>query len=158
MSQSQRKPQILFSLAMLLLVYGAFGWLIKSWQVSSKGVIMFALITVVVDFIAVNPFRLLEIFFTGIFGVDVRSLFLVMASATMLVVLVTWLPIVYYIFLMLIAALLPSLDFYELQYNRIKSFLLLLVCQMGGLGLGLVGNIYWWRGVEYLRRYHFLGL
>jgi hypothetical protein len=158
MSQSQRKPPILFSLTMLLLVYAAFGWLIKSWAVSSRWAIIFALMTVVVNLIAVNPFRLLEIFFTGIFGVDVRSLFLVMASATMLVVFVTWLPIVYYVCLMLVAALLPSLDFYELQYSRIKSFLLLLVCQMGGLGLGLVGNIYWWRGVEYLRRYHFLGL
>lgn len=158
MSQSQRRTNLLLSITLLVVLYGAFGWLVKSWQVPPKWLIMLAVTTLVVDIIAVYPYRLIEIFFTGIFGVDWRSLILVAGMATMMVVIIAWLPIVYYVLLMLTATLLLRLDFYELKYSQLQSFLLLIVCQMGGLGLGLVGNIYWWRGVEYLRRYHFLGL
>jgi hypothetical protein len=151
----QPRSQILLSLPLLLLVYAALGWLVKDWHVSGDKLVLLLLITFVVDVIAIYPYQLLEIFFVGVFGADWRSLFLVMATATLMVAIIAWLPIVYYVLLVLTATLLLSLDFYELQYNRWQSFLLLIVCQMVGLGLGLVGNIYWWRGVEYLQRYYY---
>jgi hypothetical protein len=149
------RSQILLSLPLLLVVYAALGWLVKDWHVSRDSLLLLLLVTFVVDIMAIYPYQLLEIFFTGVFGADWKSLFLVMATATLLVMIITWLPIVYYVLLMLTATLLLSLDFHELQYNHWQSFLLLVVCQMVGLGLGLVGNIYWWRGIEYLQRYHY---
>jgi hypothetical protein len=142
---------------MLLTVYASLGWLAEDWHVSRNTLLLLLLVTLIVNIIAIYPYQLIEVFFVGVFGADFRSLFLVLAVATLMVVIITWLPIVYYVLLVLIATMLLSLDFYELQYNHWQSFLLLVVCQMVGLGLGLVGNIYWWRGLEYLQRYHFLG-
>jgi hypothetical protein len=153
----QPRSQILLSLPMLLTVYASLGWLVEDWHVSRNSLLLLLLVTLIVNIIAIYPYQLIEVFFVGVFGADSRSLFLVLAAATLMVAIITWLPIVYYVLLILIATMLLSLDFYELQYNHWQSFLLLMVCQMVGLGLGLVGNIYWWRGLEYLQRYHFLG-
>ena len=141
---------------MLLSVYAAIGWLVQSWRLAYNSLVLLLGITLLVNLVAIFPYRLLEVLLTGVFGANLRSLFVVMATATLAVVIITWLPIIYYVLLLLVATLLLSLNFYELAYNHWQSFLLLMVCQMVGLGIGLVGNIYWWRGVEYLQRYHFL--
>jgi hypothetical protein len=151
------RPHLLFSIFMLLSVFAAMGWMIQTWHVSRNGLLWLLAITLLVNIVAIFPYRLVEILLTGIFGASFRSLLVVMATATLTVVMIAWLPIVYYLLLILVATLLLSLDFYELEYSHWQSFLLLVVCQMMGLGIGLVGNIYWWRGVEYLQRYHFLG-
>lgn len=156
-AMTQSRSHLLFSIFMLFSVFAAMGWMVQTWQVYRNGLLWLLGITLLVNIIAVFPYRLMEIFLTGIFGASFKSLLVVMATATLIVVMIAWLPIVYYVLLILIATLLLSLDFYELEYNHWQSFLLLVVCQMMGLGIGLVGNIYWWRGVEYLQRYHFLG-
>jgi hypothetical protein len=142
---------------MLSSVFAAMGWMVQTWHVSRNGLLWLLALTLLVNTVAVFPYRLVEILLTGIFGASFRSLIVVMATATLAVVIITWLPIVYYVLLILMATSLLSLDFYELEYKPWQSFLLLVVCQMVGLGIGLVGNIYWWRGVEYLQRNHFLG-
>jgi hypothetical protein len=154
---TQSRPHLLFSIFMLLAVFAAMGWMAQTWYAARNGLLWLLVITLLVDVVAVFFYQLVEILLTGIFGASFKSLLVVMATATLTVMIVAWLPIVYYVLLILVATLLLSLDFYELEYNHWQSFLLLLVCQMMGLGIGLVGNIYWWRGVEYLQRYHFLG-
>jgi hypothetical protein len=112
---------------------------------------MLLFITILVDLIAVSPYRLLETFFAGIFGANLRSLLVVMACSTLLVVLFTWLPIVYYAALILAAALLLSMDFYARGWSRWLNFSGLLVCQMVGLGIGFGSNIDWLKAVKYLQ-------
>ncbi len=154
---TQSRSHLLFSIFMLLSVFAAIGWMIQTWHVALSGLLWLLFVMLLVNIMAVFSYRLVEILLTGIFGASFKSLLVVMATATLTVMIIAWLPIVYYVLLILCATLLLRLDFYELEYNHWQSFLLLVVCQMMGLGIGLVGNIYWWRGVEYLQRYHFLG-
>jgi hypothetical protein len=156
-SSNQSRSHLLFSIFMLSSVFAAMGWMVQTWNVSRNGLLWLLALTLLVNIVAVFPYRLVEILLTGIFGASFRSLLVVMGTATLAVVIIAWLPIVYYVLLILIATLLLRLDFYELEYNHWQSLLLLVVCQMMGLGIGWVGNIYWWRGVEYLQLNHFLG-
>jgi hypothetical protein len=154
---TQSRSHLLVSFFILLSVFAAMSWMAQTWYVARHGLLWLFVITLLVDIVAVFPYRLVETLLIGVFGASFRSLLVVMAMATMTVMIVAWLPIIYYVSLILFATLLLSLDFHELEYNQWQSFLLLVVCQMVGLGIGLVSNIYWWRGVEYLQRYHFLG-
>lgn len=149
-SSRQRSP-LWVSIPIVLIIYGTFGWLGSAWNVQSNRLIILFLTTILVDLIAVSPYRLLETLFTGIFGANLRSLLVVMACSTLLVVLFTWLPIVYYVTLMLAAALLLSMDFYARGWPSWLTFSGLLVCQMVGLGIGFGSNIDWLKVVKYLQ-------
>jgi hypothetical protein len=151
-SSSPRSP-LWLSISIVLLIYGTFGWIgSSSWQLQPSRLIILCLITILVDVIAVSPYRLLEIFFAGVFGANLRSLLIVMACSTLLVVLFTWLPIVYYATLMLAASLLMSMDLASLGWGRSPNFLALLVCQIIGLGIGFGSNIDWLHLYLYLQR------
>jgi hypothetical protein len=149
-SSRQRSP-LWISIPIVLIIYGTFGWLGAAWQLQPNRLIILLLTTILVDLIAVSPYRLIEALFAGIFGANLRSLLVVMASTTLLVVLFTWLPIVYYVALMFAAALLLSMDFYARGWNRWLNFSGLLVCQMVGLGIGFGSNIDWLKAVKYLQ-------
>jgi hypothetical protein len=142
------------SIPALLMVYAAFGWLGTTWQAQPNKIVILALTTILIDLIAVSPYRLVETLLSGIFGANVRSLFLLMACSTLLIVIFTWLPIVYYALLILVASLLASMDFYGLGWGRGLNFMTLAICQMLGLGIGFGCNIYWWRAVEYWQHLH----
>ena len=136
----------------MLLIYGTFGWLNSaSWQLQPSRLIILCLTTILVDLIAVSPYRLLEILFTGIFGANIRSLLVVMACSTLLVIMFTWLPIVYYAALMLVASLLMTMDLATKGWGRWQSFFSLLVCQISGLGIGFGSNIDWVKTLKYLQ-------
>jgi hypothetical protein len=146
----QRSP-LWVSIPIVLFIHGTFGWLGSAWHLQPNRLVILLLTTVLVDLVAVSPYRLLEILFAGVFGANLRSLLVVMACSTLLVVLFTWLPIVYYAALMLIAALLLSMDFYARGWSRWLNFSGLLVCQMVGLGIGFGSNIDWLKAVKYLQ-------
>jgi hypothetical protein len=150
------RTHLIFSILMLFSVFAAMGWLLQAWQATGNILLLLVVVTVTVNIVAVFFHQLMEVLLTGIFGANFKSLFVVMATTTLVVTIAAFLPIAYYVLLILMATLLLRLDFYELDYNRWQSFLLLTVCQMMGLGIGLVGNIYWWRVVQYLQRYLFM--
>jgi hypothetical protein len=148
---SPQKSSLWISIPVILVVYGTFGWLGISWQNQPSRLIILSLTTILIDLIAVSPYRLLEILFAGIFGANLRSLVIVMACSTLLVVLFTWLPIVYYAALMLASTLLLCMDLYERGWGRQASFFALLVCQMVGLGIGFGSSFDWLRIMKYLQ-------
>jgi hypothetical protein len=140
------------SIPIMLLIYGTFGWIgSSSWQLQPSRLIILCLTSILVDFIAVSPYRLLEILFAGIFGANIRSLLIVMACSTLLVMMFTWLPIVYYAALMMAASLLMSMDLATKGWRRWQSFISLMVCQISGLGIGFGSNIDWVRTMKYLQ-------
>jgi hypothetical protein len=138
-----------FSLSALLLVYATFGWLSKTWEIQPNRLVVLALTSILVNMVAVSPYDLLETILNGIFGANIRSLFVLMACSTLLVVMFTWLPIVYYALLMLVSSLLLSMDLYGLGWGRGWKFVTLVICQMIGLGIGFGCNIFWLRAMEY---------
>jgi hypothetical protein len=149
---SQQRSPLWMSIPIVLLIYGTFGWIgSSSWQSQPSRLIILCLTTILIDLIAVSPYRLLEILFAGIFGANIRSLLIVMACSTLLVILFTWLPIVYYAALMLAANLLMSMDLATKGWVRWQSFICLLVCQTIGLGMGFGSNIDWVRTMKYLQ-------
>jgi hypothetical protein len=136
----------------MLLIYGTFGWISSSfWQLQPSRFLILCFITVLVDLVAVSPYRLLEILFAGVFGANVRSLLIVMACSTLLVVMFTWLPIIYYAALILAASLLMSMDLSTQGWGHWQKFIGLLVCQIIGLGIGFGSNIDWLRTMKYLQ-------
>jgi hypothetical protein len=140
------------SIPVILLIYGTFGWISSSaWQTQPSRLIMLCITTILVDLIAVSPYRLLEILFTGLFGANMRSLLIVMACSTLVVMLFTWLPIVYYAALMLAASLLMTMDLALFGWGRWPNFMALLLCQIVGLGVGFGSNIDWLRAMKYLQ-------
>jgi hypothetical protein len=149
---SQQVSPLWISIPVIMLVYGTFGWLGGgTWQLQPSRLIILLLTTLLIDLIAVSPYRLLEIFFAGVFGANLRSLLVVMACSTLIVVLFTWLPIVYYATLILVTALLLRMDLYARGWGRWLSFSALIVCQMAGLGIGFGSNIDWLRVLKYLQ-------
>jgi hypothetical protein len=150
-SSRQRSP-LWLSLPIMLLIYGTFGWISSSfWQLQPSRFLILCFITVLVDLVAVSPYRLLEILFAGVFGANVRSLLIVMACSTLLVVMFTWLPIIYYAALILAASLLMSMDLSTQGWGHWQKFIGLLVCQIIGLGIGFGSNIDWLRTMKYLQ-------
>jgi hypothetical protein len=140
------------SIPVILLIYGTFGWISSSaWQTQPSRLIILCITTILVDLIAVSPYRLLEILFTGLFGANMRSLLIVMACSTLAVILFTWLPIVYYAALMLAASLLMTMDLALFGWGRWPNFMALLLCQIVGLGVGFGSNIDWLRAMKYLQ-------
>jgi hypothetical protein len=149
---SWHRSPLWMSVPIVLLIYGTFGWIgSSSWQLQPSRFIILCLTSILVDLIAVSPYRLLEILFAGIFGANIRSLLIVMACATLLVVMFTWLPIVYYATLMLAASLLMTMDLATKGWGRWQSFIGLTVCQIIGLGIGFGSNIDWVRTMKYLQ-------
>jgi hypothetical protein len=137
------------SLPALLLVYATFGWLIKAWEVPPNRLVIFAGTTMLVNLMAISPYRLVETLLNGIFGANVRALFVLMASATLVVVMFTWLPIVYYAVLLLVATLLLSMDLQGMGWAKGWNFVTIVICQIVGLGIGFGCNIFWWRAFQY---------
>ncbi len=136
----------------VLLIYCTFGWIgASSWRAQPSRLIILCFTTIIVDFIAVSPYRLLEILFAGVFGANIRSLLIVMACATLMVVMFTWLPVVYYAALMLAAGLLMSMDLATMGWGRLPSFIGLMTCQVIGLAVGFGSNIDWLRVMKYLQ-------
>ncbi len=151
-NSSQQRSPLWMSIPILLLIYGTFGWIgSSSWQLQPNRFIILCFTSLLVDLIAVSPYRLLEILFAGIFGANIRSLLIVMACATLLVVVFTWLPIVYYATLMLAASLLMTMDLATRGWGRLQCFIGLMVCQTIGLGIGFGSNIDWVRTIKYLQ-------
>jgi hypothetical protein len=149
---SQQRSPLWVSIPIILLIYGTFGWIgSSSWQSQPSRFIILFLITILVDLIAVSPYRLLEILFAGVFGANIRSLLIVMACSTLIVVMFTWLPIVYYATLMLAASLLMSMDLAIKGWGRWPNFLTILAFQIIGLGIGFGSNIDWVRTMKYLQ-------
>jgi hypothetical protein len=168
------RTQVLLSVPLTLVVFGAIGWLARdmgwlaiyqdigtlaqTWQTYRHPALFLLTAILAIDLLCLYPYRLLETFLTGVFGGNIRALTVVMASAVFLVVIVTWLRIIYYILLLLTATLLLRLDLHELRYSRWQSFGLILICQTAGLGLGWMGNVLLWRGLEYWQRHFPLAL
>jgi hypothetical protein len=149
---SQQRSPLWMSVPIVLLIYCTFGWIgASSWQLQPNRLAILCFTTIVVDLVAVSPYRLLEILFAGIFGANVRSLLIVMACATLMVVMFTWLPIVYYAALMLAASLLMSMDLATMGWGRWQACIGLMVCQIIGLGIGFGSNIDWLRVMKYLQ-------
>jgi hypothetical protein len=140
------------SITVMLFIYGTFGWIASSaWQLQPNRIIILCVTSIMVDLVAVSPYRLLEILFTGLFAANIRSLLIVMACATLLVMLFTWLPIVYYAALILAASLLVTMDLAPLGWGHWPNFIALLLCQIVGLGVGFGSNIDWLRAMKYLQ-------
>jgi hypothetical protein len=149
---SQQRSPLWMSIPIILIIYGTFGWIgSSSWQSQPSRLIILCFTTILVDLVAVSPYRLLETLFAGIFGANLRSLLIVMACSTLLVIMFTWLPVVYYAALMLAASLLMSMDLTTKGWGRWPKFFAILVCQMIGLGIGFGSNIDWVRTMKYLQ-------
>ncbi len=147
------KSPLWLSGAFLILTYAIFGWLSANWHLPSRWVVLIT-ITIMADTIAIYFDQAIDTLLKGMFGASLWSLFCVMGLATFLVIILTKLPIFIYTSLVLATALLWSIDLHELNISRFSNFILLVICQIFGLGLGFGGNIFWWRVVHYWQHFH----
>jgi hypothetical protein len=147
------KSPLWLSGALLILTYAIFGWLSVTWSLPYRW-IMLITITLFSNVLATHFDQAVDTLIQGMFGATASSLFCVMGLATFLVIILTKLPIFTLVLLILATALFWSIDLNELNVSRSYNFLLLVICQMLGLGLGFGSNIFWWRAVYYWQHLH----
>ena len=147
------KSPLWLSGAFLILTFAIFGWLSTTWHLPSRWVLLVT-ITILANIVATNFDRSINTLLKGMFGASMWSLLCLMGLMTVLVILLTKLPIFAYSLLVLATALLLSIDLHELSVSRWSDFLILVICQISSLGLGFGGHILWLRLMQYWQHFH----
>ena len=147
------KSPLWLSGTFLILTYTIFGWLSITWHLPSRWLVLI-IITIIANVVATNFDRAMNTLLKGMFGASMWSLLCLMGLMTVLVILLTKLPIFAYSLLVLATALLLSIDLHELSVSRFSDFLILLICQISGGGLGFGGHILWLRLMPYWQHFY----
>ncbi len=147
------KSPLWLSGAFLILTYAIFGWLSTTWHLPSRWVVLI-IITIIANIVATNFDRSMDTLLKGMFGASMWSLLCLTGLMTFLVVILTKLPIFAYSLLVLATALMLSIDLHELSISRLSNFIMLLICQISGLGLGFGVHWLWLRSMQYWQHFH----
>ncbi|AFZ12683.1 hypothetical protein Cri9333_1798 [Crinalium epipsammum PCC 9333] len=126
------------SLALLLLTYITFGWLLYAWTLSWRVWLLTAFFAVVVALALTFPLRSIQIFFAGALKTDTRALIFILAISFLAVALLTWFQTFVRVLVLLSSGLLARLDLHNADFKVIPTFAIMTIVSLVGLGLGLL--------------------
>jgi hypothetical protein len=126
------------SLALLLLTYITFGWLLYAWNLSWRVWLLTAFFVVVISLALTFPIRSIQIFFAGALKTDTRALIFILALSFFAVALLTWFQTFVRVLVLLSSGLLARLDLHNADFKVIPTFVIMAITSLVGLGLGLL--------------------
>jgi hypothetical protein len=126
------------SLALLLLTYITFGWILYTWTLSWRVWLLTAFFVVVIALALTFPLRSTQFFFAGALRTDTRALIFILAISFLAVVLLTWFQTFVRVLVLLSSGLLARLDLHNANFKAIPAFVIMTSTSLIGLGLGLL--------------------
>jgi len=126
------------SLALLLLTYITFGWILYAWSLSWRVWLLTAFFVVLITLALTFPLRSIQIFFAGALRTDTRALIFILALSFFAVVLLTWFQTFVRVLVLLSSGLLARLDLHNADFKVIPTFAIMTIVALVGLGLGLL--------------------
>ena len=126
------------SLALLLLTYITFGWILYAWSLSWRVWLLTAFFVVLIALALTFPLRSIQIFFAGALRTDTRALIFILALSFFAVVLLTWFQTFVRVLVLLSSGLLARLDLHNADFKVIPTFAIMTIVALVGLGLGLL--------------------
>ena len=126
------------SLALLLLTYITFGWILSAWTLSWRAWLLTAFFVVLIALALTFPLRSIQIFFAGALRTDTRALIFILAISFFAVVLLTWFQTFVRVLVLLSSGLLARLDLHNADFKVIPTFAIMTIVSLVGLGLGLL--------------------
>jgi len=130
------------SLALLLLTYITFGWILYTWTLSWRVWLLTAFLVVVIALALTFPLKSIQIFFAGALKSDTRALIFILALSFAAVALLTWFQTFVRVLVLLSSGLLARLDLHNADFKVIPTFAIMASTSLLGLGLGL--SIHHW--------------
>ena len=134
-SATSRLPWI--SLALSLLTYATFGWLLYDWTTDRQVWLAVAFAIAILSGFVTYPSRSVSMSFGGFFKADARALILMILASIVSVVLLTWLQVFVDTIVLCAAGLLVSLDLKTRGWSKPVSLLIIIGWQLLGLSSGL---------------------
>jgi hypothetical protein len=134
-SPTSRLPWI--SLALLLLTYATFGWLLYDWTRNREVWLLVGLGSAILAGFVTYPSRTVSMSFGGFFRADARALILIILGSIVSVILLTWLQIFVDVVVLCAAGLLVSLDLKTRGWSKPLTLLMIIGWQLLSLSLGL---------------------
>ena len=126
------------SLALLLVAYSTFGWLLHSSTLSWQ-VWLIAVVCILLKALALtSPLKTLRTCFAGMVKSDTRAFIFLLIGVFIAVVLFTWFEVFVHVLLLLSAGLLARLDIHSFGFSGWQAFGIMAVVSLAGLGLGLL--------------------
>ena len=126
------------SLALLLLTYITFGWILYAWTLSWRVWLLTAFFVVLISLALTFPLRSIQFFFAGALRTDTRALIFILAISFFAVVLLTWFQTFVRVLVLLSSGLLARLDLHNADFKVIPTFAIMTIVALVGLGLGLL--------------------
>jgi hypothetical protein len=127
----------LTSLALLLLTYATFGWLIYDWTSDRRMWLAVAGGVTLLGVIVTYPSRSVSFGFGGFFKTDTRALILIILTSVVCVALLTWLQFFVDTIVLCTAGLLVSLDLKIRGWSKALSMVIISGWQLMGMSIGL---------------------
>ncbi|WP_373542634.1 hypothetical protein [Chamaesiphon sp.] len=128
------------SLALLLLTYATFGWLLYGWT-SNRSIWLASVFGVMMlgGFVS-YPSRSVSLSFGGFFKTDVRALILILLASIGSVILLTWLQFFVDTVVLCTAGLLVSLDLKASGWRKSTAMFVIIGWQLLGMSVGLYAH------------------
>ncbi len=126
------------SLALLLLTYITFGWILYAGTLSWRIWLLTAFFAVLIALALTFPLKSIQIFFAGALKTDTRALIFILAISFLAVALLTWFQTFVRVLVLLSSGLLARLDLHNADFKVIPTFVILAITSLVGLGLGLL--------------------
>ncbi len=143
------------SLALLLVTYATFGWLLFGWTENRAIWLLAAIGSIFVAGIVTYPSRSISIGFGGFFKTDTRAFILIVGASVTSVLLLTWLQLFVDTIILFTAGLLVSLDLKTSGWNRVFSLFSLIGWQLLGLSMGLALRYFSLHAIDGLPEYFY---
>lgn len=137
-SPTPKFPKV--SLALLLLTYVTFGWLLYGWTSNRDIWLAAAFAATILGGYVTYPSRSVSFSFGGFFKTDTRAFILIVAASIGSVMLLTWLQFFVDAVILGVAGLLVSLDLKTRGWSKPTSLFLIIGWQLLGLILGLAAH------------------
>ena len=128
------------SLALLLVTYATFGWLLYDWTSNRVVWLASAFGVVILGGFVSYPSRSVSLSFGGFFKTDMRALILMILASIGSVVLLTWLQFFVDTVVLCAAGLLVSLDLKAGGWRKSIALLLIIGWQLLGMSAGLYAH------------------
>ena len=129
------------SLALLIVTYATFGWLLFGWTENRQIWLLAAIGSMMVAGIVTYPSRTVSFIFGGL-KTDTRAFILIVGASVTSVLLLTWLQFFVDTILLSTAGFLVSLDLKTRGWSKVFSVFSLIGWQLLGLSIGLALHYY----------------
>jgi hypothetical protein len=126
------------SLMLLLVTYGAFGWLLYAWTISWKVWLLMTAIALLTALALTAPFELMRICLGALLKSDTTAFISIILGSFAAVILLRWFPFFAHFLILLSAASLARLDIQLAGFSGLQAFLILAIFSLSGLSLGLL--------------------